>query len=87
MRIPLLTRLLDWWNNLPLGYAELHVPAEWSTERLRAHLRAEWRHRLPTDPRARNVRIAFLVQDHCLWQQATGTVDHRPQIPLVKCRR
>ena len=83
----LFSGLLDWWGSLPLGYSELKVPAEWGKERVRQHIRENFAHRLPQEPRARNIRIAFLIQDHCLWQQATGTVDHRPQIPFVKCKR
>ena len=77
----------DWWTNLPLGYAELHVPSEASVEEVRHILRTQWAHRLPKDPRARNFRIAFLLMDHCNWQRTCGIAQQRPHVSPVKCRR
>ena len=79
--------LLDWWNNLPLGYSELHVPAHWSRERVRDYIRENFAYRLPQEPRARAMRIGILLDQHCFWQKFTGTHDQRPHVDPVKCRR
>ncbi len=80
--------LVKWWINLPLGYSELHVPAEASIEEVARILRTEFRHRLPADREERELRIAVLLDQHCMWQRFTRCSDRRPVVPQRKpCRR
>lgn len=80
--------VVKWWNNLPLGYSELHVPAEASIEEVARIIRRDFRHRLPKDNAERDLRVAILLDQHCMWQRWTRCSDRRPSVPKRKpCRR
>lgn len=80
--------VVRWWNNLPLGYSELHVPAEASIEEVARIIRRDFRDRLPKDTQERNLRVQILLDQHCTWQRWTGCTDRRPNVPKRKpCRR
>lgn len=82
-----LMRMLEWWNNRPLGYSELHAPLSLTRDEFRAWVRMHWKHKLPSDVRARNIRVHFLTDDHCMYKRAVNHMDHRPHTDHFTCRR
>lgn len=80
--------VVKWWDNLPLGYSELHVPADASIEEVSRIIRRDFRDRLPKDTQERNDRVKVLLDQHCTWQRWTRCTDRRPNVPRRKpCRR
>jgi len=79
---------VKWWCSLPLGYSELHVSAESSIEEVARIIRRDFRHRLPNDNTERDLRVAILLDAHCMWQRWTRCSDRQPNVPKRKpCRR
>lgn len=87
MGVDVVKRVLRWWDSLPLGYSELHAPLDLTRDEFRHWIRRNFADRLPTDTRARNIRVQFLTEDHCIYKRAVNHLDHRPHIDRFKCRR